>query len=69
MMYENFRVGDLVKWESGRAIAEGKVVEVATKSGQIGDFVYDASREYPRYIVKTTDGRLAAQRADTLRRI
>jgi hypothetical protein len=69
MMSGNFRIGDRVKWESGRAIAEGKVVEVATQSGQIGDFVYDASRERPRYIVKTTDGRLAAQRADALRHI
>lgn len=66
MTGENFQIGDSVKSESGRATAEGKVVEVATKSGQIGDFVYDASGEYPRYIVKTVDGRLAAQRADAL---
>ncbi len=66
MTYENFRIGDRVKWESGRATAEGRVVEVATESGQIGDFVYDASREFPRYIVKTADGKLAAQRADAL---
>ncbi len=38
-----------------------------TESGRIGDFVYDASSERPRYIVETEEGRQVAQRAEALR--
>ncbi len=61
-----FQIGDRVKWKSGDAFAEGKVVEVATKSGRLGDYVYNASQEYPRYIVEIGDGKHAAHRADAL---
>lgn len=66
MASKKFQIGDRVKWNSGDAFAEGKVVEVATKSGRIGDLVYDASQEYPRYIVEINEGKRAAHRADSL---
>lgn len=61
-----FQIGERVKWKSGDSFAEGKVVEVATESGRIGDFVYNASRDYPRYIVEIDEGKHAAPRADAL---
>ncbi len=63
---KSFRVGDRVKWKSGGGTARGRVVGIATESGRIGDFVYDASRDYPRYIVETDEGTRAAHRAEAL---
>ncbi len=62
------QIGDRVIWQSGGDIAEGRVVNIAFESGRIGDFVYNASREYPRYIVETDDGKRAAHRAEALSR-
>lgn len=66
MADNTLQVGDRVRWLSGGGSAEGRVVEVAYESGRIGDFVYDASREHPRYIVETDEGRRAAHRAEAL---
>ncbi|MBC7910423.1 MAG: DUF2945 domain-containing protein [Pyrinomonadaceae bacterium] len=66
MASKRFQIGDRVRWKSGDLVAEGQVVEVATKSGRIGDFVYNASPEYPRYIVEIGEGKHAAPRADAL---
>lgn len=60
MTIKTFRVGDRVKWQSSGGTVEGQVVEIATESLQIGDFVYDASKDNPRYIVVTDEGRRAA---------
>lgn len=68
MASKNFRVGDRVRWESGGRVAEGQVVKIAFESGRIGDFVYGASRDDPRYIVETDEGRRAAHRAEVLTR-
>lgn len=62
-----FRIGDRVKWRSrGGGTTEGKVIGVATESGRIDDFVYDASKDHPRYIVETDEGRRDAHRGETL---
>jgi hypothetical protein len=67
IMSKTFSIGDRVKWQSsGGGTVEGKVVGVATESGRIGDFVYDASKDYPRYIVETAEGQRAAQRGEKL---
>lgn len=57
-----------MNWRSGGGVSEGRVVEIATESGSIGDFVYDASRDFPRYIVETNEGKRAAHRAEALTR-
>ena len=62
------RVGDRVTWKSGGRLAAGQVVRIAFESGRIGDFVYGASREDPRYIIETDEGRPAAHRAEVLSR-
>jgi len=67
-MKETFQLGDRVSWQSGGRMAVGRVVRVATESGRVGDFVYNASKEDPRYIVETDEGRRAAHRADALSR-
>jgi hypothetical protein len=62
-----FQIGDRVNWQSsGGRMAQGRVVRIATESGRVGDFVYNASRQEPRYIVETDDGRRAAHRAEAL---
>jgi hypothetical protein len=60
------QVGDRVRWKSGGRVAEGQVIKIAFESGRMGDFVYDASGEDPRYIIATDDGRAVAQRAEAL---
>lgn len=68
MTGETFEVGERVEWGSGGTAGRGRVVGVATESGRIGDYVYDASPRSPRYIVETEEGRRAAHRAEALRR-
>jgi hypothetical protein len=63
---QTLQIGDRVRWKSGGSTAEGQVVRIAFESGRIGDYVYDASRDNPRYIVETAEGKLAAHRADAL---
>ncbi|HWS99320.1 MAG TPA: DUF2945 domain-containing protein [Pyrinomonadaceae bacterium] len=62
------RVGDRVRWQSGGRLTEGRVIKIAFESGRIGDFVYDASRDFPRYIVETDEGHRAAHRPEALSR-
>lgn len=69
MASKTFQIGERVNWESAGGTARGRVVGIATESGRIGDFVYDASKESPRYIVETDEGRRAAHRADALSRV
>jgi hypothetical protein len=69
MAKETFQIGDRVSWQSGGGrMAVGRVVRIATESGRVGDFVYNASKEDPRYVVETDEGRRAAQRAESLSR-
>lgn len=66
MASKTFHIGDRVNWSSGGGTAGGRVVGIATESGRIGDFVYNASKEDPRYIVETDEGRRAVHRAEAL---
>jgi hypothetical protein len=66
MASKTFQIGERVNWKRDGGTALGRVVGVATESGRIGDFVYDASKESPRYIVETDEGERAAHRADAL---
>ena len=68
MADETFQIGERVSWQSGGGTAVGRVVRVATESGRVGDFVYNASKEDPRYIVETDEGRRGAHRAEALSR-
>ena len=66
MAGKTFQVGERVNWQSGGRMASGRVVRIANESGRVGDFVYNASEEDPRYIVETDEGRRAAHRAEAL---
>ncbi len=68
MIEREFKVGERVKWQSGRGTSEGLVVVVARESGHVKDFVYVASEDDPRYIVETSEGQRAAHRAEALSR-
>lgn len=68
MAEQKFMVGERVGWEGGRGRVEGRVLRYATRSGQLGDFVYAASASEPRYVVETDDGRRSALKAVALSR-
>lgn len=63
-----FKVGDKVKWSSHGGHAEGKVVKVAHEDGTVSGHHYTASREAPKYIVETDEGKQAAHTEDALSR-
>ncbi len=64
----DFKKGDKVRWNSHGGEAEGKVVKVAHEDGEIEGFHYKASKDDPRYIVETDDGKRAAHTADALKK-
>ena len=66
MSKKSFRIGERVNWQSGGGTAEGRIVGIATESGRVGDFVYNASSEDPRYLIETDEGKRAAHRAEVL---
>lgn len=63
---KSFGVGDRVRWKSGGGVAEGAVLRVARESGRVGDFVYQAAADDPRYIVETDTGKRAAHKPEAL---
>lgn len=63
-----FKVGDRVKWDSSSGTSVGRVVKVATSSGKIKSFEFKASKDDPRYIVETDEGKHAAHKAEELRK-
>ena len=65
---EKFKVGDRVRWDSSGGQAEGKIIKVATTRGKIKDFEYHGTKEDPRYIVETDEGKHAAHKASELRK-
>ncbi len=64
----HFKVGDQVRWDSSGGSSKGKVIRVATTSGKIKDFAYTATKDDPRYIVETDDGKRAAHKAKELKK-
>lgn len=64
----SLKVGDRVSWDASGGHAHGKIVRIAERSGQIKGFHYKASKDDPRYIVETDEGKQAAHKADELRR-
>jgi hypothetical protein len=64
-----FRKGERVTWSSSGGDAEGKVVKKATADGKIKDFEYKASKEDPKYIVETDEGKQAAHKPSELKKV
>lgn len=69
MSEKKFKVGDQVRWDSSGGSAEGQIIRIARKDGQIKGFKYKASAEDPRYIVETDEGKKAAHKPDELRKV
>ena len=61
--------GDRVEWRFGRGKAIGVVQRKLTAPTTIGKQKVAASREDPRYLVKTDSGKHAAHKAETLRKV
>jgi hypothetical protein len=69
-MAEELRRGDRVEWNFGRGKAVGVVKRKLTAPTTIGKQKVAASREDPRYLVRTEgSGKEAAKKPATLRRI
>ena len=67
MSKQAFKVGDKVEWSSSGGRSEGKVIKIAHTDGKIEDFEYKASKDDPRYIVETNEGKKAAHKAEGLK--
>ena len=68
MAFEAFKAGERVEWESNGVTQRGRVIRVATESGRIGDYVFDATAAHPRYVVEKDAGGREAFHAEALRR-
>jgi hypothetical protein len=65
-MPEDFKTGDKVKWKSHGGDAHGIVEKKQTSRTTIKGHTVAASPENPQFIVKTTEGKKAAHKADAL---
>lgn len=63
-----FKKGDRVSWGSSGGNATGKVVKKVTTDGKIKDFDYKASKDDPKYIVETDEGKQAAHKPGELKK-
>jgi hypothetical protein len=61
--------GDRVEWNFGRGKASGTVQRKLTAPTTIGNQRVAASKDDPRYLVKTDSGKRAAHKATALRRL
>jgi len=68
-MPEPLRRGDRVEWNFGRGKAVGVVQRKLTAPTTVGNQRVAASREDPRYLVRTDSGKEAAKKAETLRKV
>jgi DUF2945 family protein len=68
-MAQQLQRGDRVEWNFGRGIAVGTVKRKLTAPTTIGGQRVAASKDDPRYLVKTDSGKEAAKKPQTLRKI
>ncbi|MBC7798325.1 MAG: DUF2945 domain-containing protein [Pyrinomonadaceae bacterium] len=68
MAEQKLKKGDKVSWKSHGGEAHGKVVKIVHEDGSIEDFDYKASKDDPRYIVETDEGKKAAHKEDALKK-
>jgi len=69
-MSESLKRGDRVEWSfRGRRVA-GRIQRKLTARSMVGDVVVAASKEDPRYVVKTEkSGKLTARRPSVLTKL
>ena len=63
------KVGDRVSWRWSGGRAQGRVVEVTEQGGTIKGYHYKASKDDPKWIVETDDGKRAAHKAEALEKL
>lgn len=68
-MAAEFKRGDRVEWKFGRGKAVGVVRKRLTERSTVGGQTVAATKDDPRYLVRTDSGKEAAKRAAALRRI
>jgi hypothetical protein len=67
-MTQEFKRGDRVEWNFRGHTIRGTVRRKLTRRTDVGGRVAAASKEDPRYVVRTESGREAAHRPEALRR-
>jgi DUF2945 family protein len=68
-MVTDFKRGDRVEWRFGRGTAVGVVKKKLTARTTVGKQTVAATKDDPRYLVRTDSGKEAAKRPTVLRRI
>ncbi len=69
-MQAEFRRGERVEWSFRGRRVTGKVVKRLTERAEIGGQVFAASKDDPRYVVRSdASGRETARRPQALRRL
>ena len=61
--------GDKVSWKSHGGTAEGKVVRKQTRPMTINGHKVMVSKENPEFLVETDEGKRAAHKARTLKKL
>jgi Hypervirulence associated proteins TUDOR domain len=69
-MADGFRRGDRVEWSFRGRMVRGKVLRRLTKRTEVGGQVVAASKDDPRYLLRTEkSGKETARRPGALRRL
>ena len=68
-MVADFKRGDRVEWKFGRGKAVGVVRRKLTERTTVGKQTVAATRDDPRYLVRTDSGKEAAKRPVALKKV
>lgn len=69
MAKKSLRAGTRVSWNTSQGETTGKIVRKATRPLKVKDFKIAASKDTPRYVVRSEKtGKTAAHKASALKR-
>ncbi|HEV2600846.1 MAG TPA: DUF2945 domain-containing protein [Candidatus Babeliales bacterium] len=70
MMSKNFKIGDLVEWNSEAGLVRGKIKKKITSEIIFKGYTVHASKEEPQYLIESTKtDHLAMHKGSALRKI
>lgn len=69
-MVKNFKVGDLVEWDSEAGLVRGTIKKKITKEITFKDYKVHASKEEPQYLIKSSKtDHMAMHKGSALKKI
>jgi len=70
IMFKDFKVGDLVEWNSEAGIVQGKIKKKITSEITFKGYKVHASKEEPQYLIKSTKtDHMAMHKGSALKKI